>query len=68
VSVTADQLREAEAAFRAASLATEAALEQRTALLHRALDEGWTHAQIAEATGLSRGRVGQIASAGRNGR
>lgn len=35
--------------------------EQRNALVHQAIAEGWTHAQIAHATGLTRSRVGQIA-------
>jgi transcriptional regulator with XRE-family HTH domain len=35
--------------------------EQRNAAVREALREGWTHAQIAQATGLTRSRVGQIA-------
>jgi hypothetical protein len=62
--VTADQLRQAEARYKRASSRADAMREQRNALVHEALTEGWTHAQIAEATGLSRGRVsrGAVAS------
>jgi hypothetical protein len=34
---------------------------RRNALIQHALKAGWTHAQIAETTGLTRGRIGQIA-------
>jgi transcriptional regulator with XRE-family HTH domain len=30
-------------------------------LIRQALEQGWTHAQIAQATGLTRSRVGQLA-------
>ena len=33
----------------------------RDALIQQALADGWTHAQIAKATGLTRGRIGQLA-------
>lgn len=59
--ITAEQLRSAEARYQRASLRYERTREERNALILKALDAGWTHAQIAEATGLSRGRVGQIA-------
>lgn len=46
----------------AAQLAEAQRLElERDELIHSALAAGWTHAQIADASGLSRGRVGQIA-------
>lgn len=35
--------------------------QHRNLLIGRALKDGWTHAQIAHATGLSRGRIGQLA-------
>lgn len=35
--------------------------QERNVLMHEALAEGWSHSQIAAMTGLSRGRVGQIA-------
>lgn len=56
------QLRKAEAAYKAASRRAEAKREERNRLVREALAEGWTHAQIAEATGLTRGRVGQLGS------
>jgi DNA-binding NarL/FixJ family response regulator len=43
-------------------LAEIAELEpERDRLIRRALADGWTHAQIAETTGLSRSRIGQLA-------
>lgn len=58
--VTADQLRRAEADFRKADEGREAKREKRNALVRRALGEGWTHQQVSDATGLSRGRISQI--------
>jgi hypothetical protein len=58
--MTAVELRTAEARYKRASLRYEEAREARNAAIRAALAEGWTHAQIAEETGLSRGRVGQI--------
>jgi plasmid maintenance system antidote protein VapI len=41
---------------------TEEARAERNEMLRQALrDEGWTQAEVARATGLSRARVGQIA-------
>lgn len=59
--MTAQELRKAEVAYRVASRRAEEKREARNALVKQALAEGWTHAQIAEATGLTRGRIGQIA-------
>lgn len=61
--MTSDELRKAEAAYRAASGRSEQAREARNAAVLAALNEGWTHAQIARAAGMTRGRVGQIAQA-----
>jgi hypothetical protein len=58
--MTAADLIKAEAAHRAASRRYEQARERRNAAIRRALSEGMTHAQVAEATGLSRGRIGQL--------
>ena len=58
--MTTKQLQKVEAAYRAASLRYEKAREDRNAAVRAAIAGGMTHAQIAEATGLSRGRVGQI--------
>ena len=60
--MTTEELQKAEAAYRAASRRAEKAREQRNRLVCEALAQGWTHAKIADATGLTRGRVGQIAS------
>jgi hypothetical protein len=59
--MTPGELRKAEAAYRAASRRFEKAREKRNATIRQAIAEGWTHARIAEATGLTRSRVGQIA-------
>jgi DNA-directed RNA polymerase specialized sigma24 family protein len=59
--MTADELRRAEAAYRAASLRSDELRQERNRAVREALQQGWTHAQIADATGMSRGRVGQIA-------
>ncbi len=37
------------------------ARDERDRLIRLALAEGWTHAQVAAATGLTRGRIGQLA-------
>jgi DNA-binding NarL/FixJ family response regulator len=58
--MTPAELREAEARYQRASRRSEQARTERNRLVREALAAGWTHAQIAEATGLSRGRVSQI--------
>jgi hypothetical protein len=59
--VTADQLRKAEARYKRAFARSEEVREARNAAVREALREGWTHAQIADVTALTRSRVGQIA-------
>jgi hypothetical protein len=59
--VTTDELRKAEARYQRASRRAEEAREERNRLILAALGAGWTHAKIAEATGMTRGRVGQLA-------
>lgn len=59
--MTADVLRKAAARYERASARSEDAREARNAAIREALADGWTHAEIAEATGLTRARVGQIA-------
>lgn len=59
--MTADELRKAEVRYQRAYRRAEEAREARNGLVREALDAGWTHARIAEVTGLTRGRVGQIA-------
>jgi hypothetical protein len=59
--MTAVDLRNAEVAYRLAAADAEKARLERNRVVRQALQEGWTHADIARATGLTRGRVGQIA-------
>jgi len=59
--MTPDDLHKAEARYQRAFRRSEALREKRNALVRQALAEGWTHARIAEATGLTRGRIGQLA-------
>lgn len=58
--MTADELRKAEARYKRAAKRADEAREERNRLVRAALAEGWTHAKIAEATGLTRGRIGQM--------
>lgn len=57
------EIRKAQARFERAFARSEAARAERDRLVGQALADGWTHARIAEATGLTRGRVGQMAQA-----
>jgi transcriptional regulator with XRE-family HTH domain len=50
--------------FDAAAARAEARREQRNIAVREALAAGLTHAEIARAIGLSRGRIGQIAQGG----
>jgi hypothetical protein len=59
--VTEATLRAAERNYRSAAKRAETLRAKRNGLVAVALLEGWTHARIAEATGLTRGRIGQIA-------
>jgi len=54
-------LIDAEAAHKAASVVSEAARIERNRLVQAAIDAGWTHAKIAETSGLTRARIGQVA-------
>ncbi len=62
--MTPSELRKAEARYQRAASRAEDARQERNRLVREALQAGWTHARIAEATGLTRGRVGQIALTG----
>lgn len=64
--MTAEELRNVEARYARAFRRAEEAREARNAAVRKAIREHWTHAQIAEATGLTRTRVGQIALGGRD--
>lgn len=59
--MTAAELRKVEADYRAASTRFEKVREARNDAVREAAAQGMTHAQIAEATGLTRSRIGQIA-------
>jgi hypothetical protein len=63
--MTADQLRKAQAAFDAADAAREAKRERRNQLVRSAREQGWSHQQISDATGLTRSRLSQIVGADR---
>jgi DNA-binding NarL/FixJ family response regulator len=58
--MTPDDLQKAEARYQRAFRRAEEARTERNRLILAALAAGWTHARIAEATGMSRGRVSQI--------
>jgi hypothetical protein len=59
--MTIEQLASLEAAYRAASEQAERTRGDRNDGIRQALAEGHTHAWVAKATGLSRGRINQIA-------
>jgi DNA-binding NarL/FixJ family response regulator len=59
--MTAEELRKAEARYQRASARAEALRLERNATILEALAAGWTHATIAKTTGLTRGRIGQLA-------
>jgi CRP-like cAMP-binding protein len=54
-------LRDAETRYQRAAERSERARQDRNDTVRAAIAAGWTHARIAEATGLTRSRVGQIA-------
>lgn len=60
----ADDLASAEAEYRSAVRRADSLREARNQMIRNALRNGWTHAKIADATGLTRSRVGQIALGG----
>ena len=62
--MTAAELRKAELRYQAAARRAEVARAQRNAAIATALAGGMTHTEIAKATGLTRGRVGQLAALG----
>lgn len=59
--MTADELRKAEARYQRAYRRAEEAREARNRAVCDALAAGWTHARIADAMGMTRSRVGQLA-------
>lgn len=58
--MTEEDLRKAEVAYQAAFRRTEKLRLERNRAVLAAIAAGWTHARISQATGLSRGRIGQI--------
>lgn len=61
--MTPEALAAAEARYQRAYTASEQARTARNDLIREALEQGWTHARIADATGMTRTRAGQIAKA-----
>lgn len=58
--MTADDIRKAEARYQRAFRRCEQAREERNRLVREALAAGWTHKRIADAIGLTRGRINQL--------
>jgi len=58
---TVETLRAAARAYERAAAGAERARSHRNALVRAALADGWTHAEIAEVAGLSRGRIAHLA-------
>ena len=58
--VTPEELRDAHHRYLAAFAVYEQAQADRVAAIREALDEGWSHARIAEVLGVSRGRISQF--------
>jgi hypothetical protein len=58
--VSAEDLHRAGVAYKTASARAEAKRDERDRLVREAVAAGWTLARVAEATGLTRGRVNQI--------
>lgn len=60
--MTVAELRNAQRSLERAQKRAEDARLARDEAVRQALSEGWTHARISEATGLTRGRIGQLAA------
>lgn len=59
---TLDQIRKVSARVARAEARLQQEREVRDELIRQALAEGWSHAQIARAAEVTRGRVGQLAA------
>jgi hypothetical protein len=59
--MTVEELRQAETRFQRAYRRSETEREQRNAVVREAIAAGWPYSRIAEAMGVSKARVGQIA-------
>lgn len=62
--MTEKELSAAQVAYVKAQVKADDLRFHRDALVQQALQAGWTHARISEATGLTRGRIGQMAQKG----
>jgi hypothetical protein len=60
--MTAAELREADARYQEAFTVYEEAREARNAAIREAIVAGMNHREIAEASNLTRGRIGQFAA------
>jgi DNA-binding NarL/FixJ family response regulator len=58
--ITAEDIRRADAEYKAATVDAEAKRQERQRVIKQALTEGWTHARVAAELGVSRGRIGQM--------
>ena len=61
--VTDARLREVEDLHKAVSALSDAARQGRNAVFRQAIAQRWTYERIAQATGLSTARIGQLAPA-----
>lgn len=61
--VTDARLREVEDLHKAVSALNDAARQGRNAVFGQAIAQRWTYERIAQATGLSTARIGQLAPA-----
>lgn len=59
--MTAQHLRDLEKCYQHIHRQAEQARQERNAGIREAIEDGWTHAEIARAIGMTRGRIGQIA-------
>lgn len=55
------RLRRAEVDYQRSNRKADEKRRERNALVAEALAKGWSHGRIAAVTGLTRGRIGQMA-------
>ncbi len=58
--ITADDIRRVDTAWKTAAADATEKSKERKRVIRQALQEGWTHAQVAAVLGVTRGRIGQI--------
>lgn len=61
--MTVEDLRRIQSMLDKSARKTQMLRDCRDAVVRDSIEEGMSHSEIAEATGLSRGRIGQIATA-----